>query len=126
MTDEPIRVRRDIYFGDEGMRRLLRLVETTGSDAAEIVRAALILYELQHSLLRDQVRDAVLSLALALLPDERNDPAVDDRREQAERFLAELLDSTYAAQGIAEALNLLLHSDNEERWNISPKRGNSD
>lgn len=104
---EPVKVRRDIYFGDGGMRRLFRLIEMTGHEAGDVVRSALIEYELNQTALRDVVRDAVLDLARSILPDGRDDPTQDTRREQAERSLAELLNSLYAAQGIAQALVIL-------------------
>ena len=52
------------------------------------------------------VADAVAAVALAVEPDERYDPADDDRAEEPVLRLAQLLGSLPAAEGVAQALRL--------------------
>src|SRR5271165_5049069 len=64
-----------------------------------------------HSDYHLQVRDAVLSLALTIEPDELYDPADDPRPVDAMQRLTQLLDSPEAALAVGEALSLLY-----QRW----------
>ena len=98
---------QDIWFGEEGFQRLVRLATREVRSYGDIVRDALVAYELNGSLFQDAVRDAVLDLFNTQLPDEANDHVDDPRQAQAVLTLAQLLHSIYAAQGIAQALTLL-------------------
>lgn len=101
------KARRDTYWGKEGVHRLGRLSSSSGESPDKIARQALIEYELSRSEFRETVRNAVLDLFQVLIPDELWDPADDPRQDQAVRFLGTLLNSAYAAQGIADAFSLL-------------------
>jgi hypothetical protein len=101
------KVHRDIWFGQEGIQRLERLAYTCRSSQGEIARQALIEYEISRTQFRDTVRDAVLAVFRAQIPDELYDPVDDPRQEESVRHLGELLNSPYAAEGIAEAFSLL-------------------
>ena len=101
------KARRDTYWGADGLRRLDRLSSGEGRSGTDIAREALIEYEMSQSSFRDTVRDRILDLYNALLPNDAFDPIDDPRREKATIALAEVLNSVYAAQGIASALTLL-------------------
>ncbi len=108
MADSGKKVRRrDTYWGEEGVQRLERLSSLSGESPDKIARQALIEYELSRAQFRDTVRDTVLNLFQALIPDECYDPTDDPRQDQAVRSLGELLNAPYAAQGIADAFSLL-------------------
>lgn len=117
---------QDIYFGDEGFQRLTRLAQRESRSNGDVVRDALIQYELNGSLLQDVVRDAVLALFNALLPDEAYDPVDDPRQAQTVLELAQLLNSVYAAQGIAQALILLQMQENGRPFSFSGEQGLSE
>ena len=71
------------------------------------------------SLYRDSVRDAVLGIFRAMLPDEQYDPSDDPRQEEAVSYLGELLNSPYAAEGIQQAFDLLLAQNVEVMSKLS-------
>lgn len=96
--------KRDIRFGKDGIERLERLAVQGNKSPAEVAREALIAYEINQSLFRDTVRDAVLGLIRACTPDELYDPADDPRQEEAVKRLGELLGSYYAAEGVQLAI----------------------
>lgn len=99
--------RHSIRWGRE-LSRLMRLSAKTGKSPGDIARQAVIEYEIGQSLFRDTVRDAVLALVQACVPDGQYDPIEDPRQEEAVRHLGGLLNSMYAAEGIQSAFTLLL------------------
>ena len=110
------KTKRDVRFGREGMARLTRIAKQEQTTPSEIVRKSVIKYELDNAEFRDTVRDGVLTLLAALIPDERYDPEDDPRQDQAVLDLGVLLDSLYGAQGVAAALTLVLaHNSGEIR-----------
>lgn len=126
MGKEDKKDRHDIRWGRE-LPRLLRLAARSGKTPGEIARQALVEYELSQSEFKDMVRDAVLALMRALLPDERYDPLVDPRQQEAEQILGALLHSGFAAEGIAEAFTLLFAENMLEMSNLRiPTVGESD
>jgi hypothetical protein len=102
------KARRDTHWGTDGLQRLDRLARLEKRSGAEIARQALIDYELGKSYFRDTVREAVLGVLRALLPDEQFDPVDDIRQDEAVGVLGMLLNSVYAAQGIRDALEAVV------------------
>lgn len=98
-----------VRLPEDDMARLKRLAEASQADQSTVIREALLLYELEQSYVRDNVRDAVLALAAAVAPDGQYDPADDPRPEQAVLALAALLGSVPAAEGVQLALMALRH-----------------
>jgi len=96
--------RRDISWGPDGIGRLERLAQVSGSSQSEVAREALIAYEVNQATYRDTVRDATLALIQACMPDEQFDPSEDPRQEEAVKRLGELLGSYYAAEGVQLAI----------------------
>jgi len=99
--------RRDVHFGVEGIHLMNSLARSEGRPGGEIAREALFDYVRKRTGYRDIVRDAVLDLMRALLPDGQYDPVDDPREQEAVHILGVLLQSAYAAEGIAAAITLL-------------------
>lgn len=100
--------RKQIYLR-QASRALLRELAATrhGGNESAAIEAALQLYAVADPLARQAlITDAVLALATAQVPDERFDPADDNRAEGPTVLLAGLLDPD-AAAGIATALSVL-------------------
>ena len=112
----------DIRWGREGVQRLRRLSAYSGDSSVMIARQALLEYELSRAEFRDTVREAVLELMRSLVPDNQHNPVNDSgREERALRTLGELLNSNYAAQGVADALSLLVEAAAQETANAEEK-----
>lgn len=99
--------RRDVWFGTEGITLMNYLATQEGRPGGEIARKALFEYASNRVGYRDIIRDAVLDLMRALLPDGQYDPVDDPREQEAVHILGVLLQSAYAAEGIAAAITLL-------------------
>lgn len=97
------RDRHSVRWGKE-LPRLIRLAQLHGRSTGEIAREALISYEVTQSQFRDTIRDTVLSLYRASIPDEMYDPSDDPRQENAVRSLADMLGNIYVAEGIQLAI----------------------
>lgn len=100
--------RLDVAWGKEGKERLVRLSQLEGHTAGVIARQAVYEYEINRSLFRDTVCQAVLQLFQVLVPDGQYDPVEDSRQEEAVAYLGTLLHNPYAAEGIAQAFTMLL------------------
>ena len=125
MENEEKNDRHDIRWGKE-LPRLKRLAVRSGMTPGEIARRALMEYELSQSEFKDTVREAVLVLFRALLPDEQYDPLEDTRQMEAIHYLGALLHSGFAAEGIAEAFTMLFAENMLEMSNLRfPPVGNS-
>lgn len=97
---------RDIWLGRAGVERLERLARVCRSSHGEVTREALVAYELSRSEFRDTVKEAIIQVIRAAIPDEQYDPVDDPRMEEAVRYLGHLLNSPFAAEGIALAMTL--------------------
>lgn len=98
--------RLDIDFGP-----MLDLIEQEAATVG-LSRGAMVRQIVQDGLalrasLKAATCQAALDLARAIAPDERDDPADDEREPRAIAALAVLLGSQPAAEGIAEALSAL-------------------
>lgn len=105
--------RKNIYIQDSDAALLTRLAASYhgGNDSA-CIAAALTAYVEILTEREDVIRRAVLDLAAAQQPDERFDPADDNRAEAPHLLLAALLDET-AARAIGSALAELAAAE----WN---------
>lgn len=96
--------RKNIYVQDAAGALLSRIAADyhSGNESATIA-AALDVYLGSITTRGDLIRATVLALAAAQQPDERYDPADDNRAEAPHLLLAALLDET-AARAIGNAL----------------------
>lgn len=99
------RVNISLYPETQTLLRQLASQQHQGNASATIA-AALEAYATMNDQRSNLIRQAVLELAAAAEPDERYDPAEDNRAEQPHLLLASLLDDQ-AAQAIGSALREL-------------------
>lgn len=89
-----------------------------------------ITQQIKLSFDRDKIRDAVLDLYRAQLPDDQYDPADDHRQEDAVKKIIHLTGSPVIAEAIQQALNVIIgenilksipDSSQEQIWLSKPE-----